>query len=115
MTTFDYSDHKKVEEMVGKTIKSADFIKRGFEIGDNMLLLTFTDGTRQAIYAHSQSAYDPRPPIQEMRKAVRFFTQDDLIKRVEWEEARKKSQKKAAKERRKREYDNLKKEFDDAS
>ena len=116
MGNYNYSDHKRVTEMNGKTIENCYLIKA--ENSSSLyhyFCIRFTDGTRQILHAHNNAVYDPKPTIEEMRSAPGFFTQEDIMERHAYEEGRLAQRKKNALDRRRREYEKLREEFGDVS
>jgi hypothetical protein len=96
----------------GKTIASVEQI--GAEYGrtyDYYTCLTFTDGTKQLI-GGPLNPFKPRPSVEEMKKAPLFFSAEEIADEVLRLEIIAREQRKSYLESRRREYEQLKKVFE---
>jgi hypothetical protein len=74
---------KSPNEIVGKTIASAVIIRAEWaRTYDRYLCLTFTDGTKKLIGVTGWDLHDPKPSIEEMKKAPDYFSPEDIAARV---------------------------------
>ena len=102
----------KIEELKGKTIRTVERIRGEWgRTYDNYVCITFTDGTRTILAA--QFPYNPDPTVEEMQKAPEFFSPTEIAAKVQRDEERRRSLIRDEKERRRREYEELKKQFGD--
>jgi hypothetical protein len=79
MKTLEYKD------LVGRTIASVEVIQAEYvRTYNHYACITFTDGTR--VIFSGGIAYSPHPPLDEMRKAPKFFTPEEIANVVLQEE-----------------------------
>lgn len=96
--------------MEGKTIKSVEKINAEYgRTYDIYICIVFTDNTKTLI--HGGLPYDPKPTAKEMSNAPKFFTPDDIAKRVKEDEQKKRRLIEEREDREKREYEALKKKY----
>jgi hypothetical protein len=75
---------------------------------DNYLCFTCEDGTR--VMLHGGEPFDPKPPLEEMRK-VNFFTPEEIGLKLEQIERQKRQREKDLLNKKRRELEKLKKEL----
>lgn len=105
---------KKLDEMVGRTVKTVEKIRAEYgRTYETYLLLTFTDGDRCMIGVPGGGGipYDPNPPLEHMKHAPNYFTPEDMAERAR-KDAEIARRRKAESDRAKRqELEKLKKEL----
>lgn len=98
-----------IKELKGETIKNIESIRGEFgRTYDNYILVTCESGKRVLFYGGN--TYEPNPTIEEMRKTT-FFTPDEIAEKVKWEETKKRRKQEEIEERKRLEYEKLKKEL----
>ena len=107
----EYQNYKEPHQINGKTIESCESI--GAEFGrtySTYLLLKFTDGTRQLI-GGGFNAFSANPTIEEMRKAPKFFSEEDLIKKFGCDERKRRDRARERKSQAMAQYERLQREL----
>ena len=97
------------QELKGETIKNIEVMSA--EHGrtyNTYLLITCESGKRVMIHGGNPYSPDPRP--EDMRKTT-FFTPDEIAEKVRVEEIWKRAKQKEEEERKRRQYERLKKEL----
>ena len=103
-----------VNDLVGKTIQSAEAIQAEFgRTYEAYLCLVFSDGTRGMIgvVGNGLDLYNPDPQVTEMMKAPKYFSPDDIADKVRENETKVRAARKEARARKMREYKTLQKEL----
>ena len=106
-----YQEYEEPYQISGKTIKSCERI--GTEYGrtwSTYILLKFTDGTRQLIGGNF-NVHSPNPTIEEMRKAPKFFSEEDLIKKFGCDERKRRDRARERKSQAMAKYERLQREL----
>jgi hypothetical protein len=102
----------KVNEIVGKTVKSVEVIRA--EIGrmyNNYTCIVFTDGTK-IMLPDFNVPWRPYPSIEEMKKAPNYFSPQDIADEVLRRETNKRKQKADERKRKEKQLERLKKELE---
>jgi hypothetical protein len=109
----DSMNKEWVDKWIGKTISSFEVIKA--EYGRTFpyyICFTFADGTKQILSSFFDGeGYNLRPPLEEMKKARKFFSAEDISNRVLQDEKRSRQNEKESLENKKRQLEQLKKEL----
>jgi len=96
-------------ELVGEEVKSIESIRAEFgRTYDTYLLITCESGKRILMYGGNP--YDPNPKLEQMRETT-FFTPGEIAERILWDESVKRRKIKEEDERKRREYENLKRQL----
>lgn len=107
-----YQDHRKAEELTGKTIAWSGLIKPEWGRSDNgYLLLKFTDGTRQIVGIRAFFFTNPDPTIEEMQKAPEFFTEEEVIAKFADIERKRRNYAAEQLHKKREQYEQLRKEL----
>lgn len=107
-----YRDAKDREKggggfLAGKTIATVEDIEAEYgRTYKRYLCLTFTDGSRQVLASNGEP-YKPRPSVEEMKKAPRFFSVEEIAAEVARGERKRRQNLVEAKERKLAEYKRL--------
>lgn len=102
---------KKLKEMEGKTIKSVEQIKAEYGRTFNAYIcIVFTDDTKTLI--HGGVPHQPNPIAEDMSKAPKFFTPDEIAERVKKDEQKKRRLTKEREDAERKEYERLKNKYE---
>jgi hypothetical protein len=70
-----------INDLVGRTVARVEGIRSEYgRTYEQYIGITCTDGTRVMLWG--DSAYDPKPPLEYMKKSD-FFTTDELVAKAE--------------------------------
>ena len=101
-----------VKILEGKTIQSIEVISAEYgRTYNSYVCVVCEDGTKIILADGDSKPYEPKPKVDEMKKAPQFFTPDDIANRVRDIEIDNRQRVKQEQERKTREYNSLKKEL----
>jgi len=102
---------KNIKNIEGNTISSIEVIMAEFgRTYDRYTCIKFKDGTRVMI--DETIPYEPDPTISAMKDAPKFFTSEDISRRMEKDKRLKERREKQLLDKERREYERLKKKFE---
>ena len=102
---------KDIKEAVGKTIESVERIPAEYgRTYHSYTLIVFTDGTK-VMQADGQPPWEPCPKLEDMQKASKFFTAEDIADKVLKIERAKRQKEKEQVDKKRRELERLRKEL----
>lgn len=102
--------NKEILKLVGKTIQSIEFMPGEYgRTYKQYICIVCTDSTR--IMFAGEEIYNPRPNLKDMEGLTNFFTPEDIAKKAKENFEKKQQAEKDSIERKRREYESLKKEL----
>ncbi len=99
-----------VKILEGKTIQSIEVISAEYgRTYNSYICVVCEDGTKIMLNDGDSKPWNPKPKVDEMKKAPQFFTPDDIANRVREIEIDNRQKQKDEIQRKTREYERLKK------
>ncbi len=103
------SEHK-LNHFINRTVESLELINAEYgRTYREYLCFKFTDGEKIMLYGNIP--YAPKPTVEEMKRAPKFFTPEDISEKVLLDEREKRRMEEARLVKKRRDLEELKKEL----